>query len=169
MPLQFSHRLTHTHSSFPMRGGSRLHAERLAHPRAPGQLQLMLPTKNSDAFQQRKKNPRKTAKLLWPLWLHKGTVHFYQIFASSIKECFCKQHTSSRNQNLGLQLAFALLQKHLEHSTHWITTQRKRIPWLNVFPLHLIRTAKEQATDKGPVDAHNKMHRLVYHLLSSTS
>lgn len=116
-----------------------------------------------------KKNPRKTAKLLWPLWLHKGTVHFYQIFASSVKECFCKQHTSSRNQNLGLQLAFALLQKHLEHSTHWITTQRKRIPWLNVFPLHLIRTAKEQATDKGPVDAHNKMHRLVYHLLSSTS
>lgn len=86
---------------------------------------------------EKNKNPRKTAKLLWPLWLHKETAHFPdQISASTTKECFCKQHTSLRNQNSGLQLAFAQPQKHLECNKCWITTQRKRIPRLSIFPLH---------------------------------
>lgn len=114
-----------------------------------------------------KKNPRKTAKLLWPFSLHKATVHFSnQMLPSNIKKCFCKWHTSSRNRNSELQPLFAWVQRHLEHSNCWIPVWRKRIPWLSVSLLHSVRTAK----NKPPAKDHwiLIMHRFPYHFLSST-
>lgn len=96
-----------------------------------------------------KKSPRKTAKLLSSLWLHKVTVHFSnQMLPSNIKKCFCKWDTSSRNQNSELQSLFAWVQKHLEHSNCWIPVWRKRITWLSVFLFHSVRTAKNKPPAK---------------------
>lgn len=96
-----------------------------------------------------KKNPRKTAKLLWPFSLHKATVHFSnQMPPSNIKKCFCKWHTSSRNRNSELQPLFAWVQRRLEHSNCWIPVWRKRIPWLSVSLLHSVRTAKNKPPAK---------------------
>lgn len=98
---------------------------------------------------RKNKNPRKTAKLLWPLWLHKATVHFSnQMFPSNIKKCFCKWHTISRNQNSELQPLFAWVQKHLEHSNYWFPVWRKRIPWLGVFLFHSVRTGENKPPAK---------------------
>lgn len=174
LSLQFSHRWTLTQLFFPKE-------RRLPSTRRSGGASLCSGMAAADAAYQKlcgfpaekNKNPMKTAKLLWSLWLHKGTAHFSgQISASNIKECFCQQRSSSRNQNWGLQLASAQLQKHLECSTCWIPTQRKRIPQLNVFPSRSripLRTAKEQATNEGPQDAHKKIHGFGHHPLSSTS
>lgn len=112
---------------------------------------LPKPLMPSSRNRKKKKNPRKTAKLLWPFSLHKATVHFSnQMLPSNIKKRFCKWHTSSRNRNSELQPLFAWVQRHLELSNCWIPVWRKRIPWLSVFLLHSVRTAK----NKPPANDH---------------
>lgn len=111
LSLQFSHRWTLTQLFFPKE-------RRLPSTRRSGDESLCSRTGTADAAYQKlccfpaekDKNAMKTAKLLWSLWLRKGTAHFSsQISARNIKECFCQQHASSRNQNSGLQLASARL------------------------------------------------------------